>query len=128
MHIRAQLSGAKRQVESAMLILIAGIPFLIPMLMPSLRALAVLTVLIGVALAGIWANVWIIEQNPPNGPGYGIGLGILFFINVGFAAGAGIRAIWLIWREPAWSPRVTFLVNALSILAALFLFLLFLLF
>ena len=70
-------------------------PYALAIVMPTWRWLLALTLVIGGYMASTWVQHWIASSAPDyrEGPGGGIGIGIVLLATVGFAAGVCIRAL-----------------------------------
>jgi hypothetical protein len=88
------------------------IPYAIAVAMPSWRWLLGVTLVIGGPMLAIWIQQWIVSSSPDyrDGVGAALGIAIFYFITLGFAVGAGVRALTLVLAAKGLRFRYVFMI------------------
>lgn len=96
-------------------IVIGILPYLVAVLMPGWRALALCVVLIGSGLTALWTQHFIAVQSPDYNEGpLPLGLAFGIIATVAFVIGAAVRALSLALVATGWSFGRVFAINTLG--------------
>jgi hypothetical protein len=103
------------------LLVLCVLPYVLAVAMPSWRWLLGCSVIVGGSLAAIWIQDCAAHQSAQfkEGPGYAIGVALISFVSIGFAAGVLSRVLSLFARAYGWSFKSERIINFAGFLVLL---------